>query len=223
MRRLANHLVALISTVAAIAAVSSLLATETLRIWVREHSSWVYGGLIIAALTTFLAVDWAMSLHRRYRNLKSFTKVACDHDKLLLHEILVLIPVDGDVITWLKNTFLVKRIPARRVDAITELRERLSLHPVGFDNREIDKVYRALIEAIESFESTVGRWVTYEDSNFTNLHVPLLMKESEEGEQKYYVAIGEIQEAAAALVGAYDTFLQACQRNGINIYDPALV
>ena len=61
------------------------------------------------------------------------------------------------------------------------------------------------------------------DSNFTNLHVPLLMKESEEGEQKYYVAIGEIEEAAAALVGAYDTFLQACQRNGINIYDPALV
>ena len=220
MKRLANHLVALISAVAAIAAVTALLASGTVKTWAREDSSWVYAGLVIAALIAFLAVDWAIGLHRQYRDLKASVNVVSDHDKRLLHEVLALIPLDGDLIMWLKNRFYSKRIPARQMDALRQISEQLSLHSVGFDNPQVNDAYRELLAAIEAFDEAVIQWAIYEHGKGNNLQVPLDMKESEGGEERYYAALREISDTVTCLVGAYDAFLQTCQQNGMSIYAP---
>jgi hypothetical protein len=219
MKRLANHLVALISAAAAIAAVTSLLASEAVRIWARNHSSWVYAGLIAAAFVALLAVDFAIGSARRYHNLKASLKVVSAHDKRLLREILALLPLDGEVMTWLKSAFFVKQIPVKSVDAIREVSQQLNLHPVGFDNPQVADAYQKLIAAIEALDAAITRWASYEDDSYSILHVPLSMKESKRGEELYYVALKEIADTVTMLVGEYDDFLGACRRSGMSIYD----
>ena len=51
----------------------------------------------------------------------------------------------------------------------------------------------------------------------TALTVPLRWKEGDNGDENYYGAIRELQEARSALVVAYDAFIATCQRNGMSI------
>lgn len=66
---------------------------------------------------------------------------------------------------WLKNDFFVKRIPTARVDAVNEIDRQLSLHPVGFDNEQVNDAYRKLTVAIETFEHRIVNCTAYENEN----------------------------------------------------------
>lgn len=221
MRRVINHLVALISAVAAVAALVPLLASEAVRTWAKGHSSWVYAGLVSAALAAFFAVDCAITLNRKCCSLEASIKPVSDHDKRFLHQILQQLPLNGEVITWLKHDFFVKRIPIARMDALVQAYEQLILYPVGFDNPEVQEEYQVLISWIESFISTVTQWARFDSDRRDALAVPLAMQESEQGEQGYYAALKDIGETVLALVAAYDSFISTCQRNGMDIYAPA--
>lgn len=222
MNRIGNSIYALIGLASAIITIVPFAVSDTVRLWVRNHSNWLYGALVLLVVAVTILLGYAKDLNRKYREIDASRKRASDHDTGMLHEVLTQIPPDGTIMTWLKTGFFVKRIPFANARAVEKLCQKLNMNPFGFDNTQVNDAYETLKAAIEDFDDEVTRSTIFEDKNYEengnyeNVHVPL--PKTREQEESYYATLKEIKDSVKRLTSAYDNFLKTCSANGLNIY-----
>jgi hypothetical protein len=138
---------------------------------------------------------------------------ATDHDRELYNRLMGLIPPGGEVIDWLKNNFMLKALPLRHVETITQVTKTMSLEVIGFDDKEVRDRYNDLRAAIDNFCS-VGLDYTWTDKGNNWLEVPNEWKDKDL--ERYKIAMTTIANARDTLVAAYGSFLQICHKNGVD-------
>jgi len=138
---------------------------------------------------------------------------ATAHDRELYHRLIGQIPPGGEVIDWLKNNFMLKALPLRHVETITQVAKTMSLEVIGFDDKEARDRYNDLRAAIDKFCSAVLDY-TWTDQGNNWLEVPNEWKDKDC--ERYNIAMTTIANVRNALVASYDSFLQACHQNGID-------
>ncbi len=138
---------------------------------------------------------------------------ATAYDRELYHRLMEQIPPDGKVIDWLKNNFMLKALPLRHVETITQVAKTMSLEVIGFDDKEARDRYNDLRAAIDNFCSE-GLDYTWTDQGNNWLEVPNEWKENDR--ERYDIAMTAIANSRNALVTAYDCFLRTCHEKGID-------
>jgi hypothetical protein len=216
MDRIGNRLYAIIGLVGAVITIVPWALSDTVRVWVRDHSNWLYGALVLASLALVLLLGYARDLNRENRELKTIRKKPSSNDRGMFREVLAQIPRDGVIMTWLKTEFFVKRIPLANLDAVDKVCQKLSMNPLEFDNRHVNDAYESFKAAIEDFYTEINQWTKLEDGNYEFCHVPLPV--DEEDEKTYYAALNEIKDSARKLISVYDDFLRTCSENGLDVY-----
>lgn len=217
MNRIGNRLYATIGLVGAVITIVPWALSNTVRVWGRDHSNWLYGALVLASLAVAIILGYARDLNRKCHELEESTKKPSSNDINMLHEVMAQVPRYGIIMTWLKSGFFAKSIPFARVEGVEQLRQKLSMNPLKFDNRQVNDAYEDFKVAIEDFCTVTTQWTRLEDGNYERLHVPLPV--DEEDEKTYYGALDEINDSTGKLISAYDNFLRTCTANGLDIYN----
>jgi hypothetical protein len=216
MKTVAKLIYSTISVAVAVIAFVSWVISDTVRVWSRNHSNWLYGALVIAVLAVIVVVNYAIRLYCENRELKAADKKPSRNDMNMLREIMTRIPRDGAIVTWLKTDFFVKAIPNASIEALDEIWHKLNINPLEFDDQQVNGAYENLKTAIESFSILITRYCQFEDRKYERLRVPLPTREGEE--RGYYDTLNEIKEGVGKLTSAYDSFLKTCSANGLDIY-----
>ena len=135
-------------------------------------------------------------------------------DRELFHRLLEQIPPDGQVIDWLKNNFMLKALPLRHFETVTQVAKSMSLEVIGFDDKEANDRYNDLARAIDSFCEQI-QYYTWADPGNNWLEVPTEWRDRKDPTQ-YDTAIFAIAEVRNAFVKAYDSFVQTCHKKAID-------
>lgn len=217
MNRIGNRLYAIIGLVGAVITIVPWALSNTVRVWVRDHSNWLYGALVLALLAVAIILGYARDLNRENTELKGARKRPSPNDVNMLREVMNQIPRDGAMMTWLKTDFFVKRIPYAETNALLKVWGRLNMNPLKFDDNQVNAAYEKFKSAIRDFDDLISRQCTFEDNGrYDTLRVPLYTGEAEA--KIYYQVLSEINEEVDKLTSAYDDFLRTCSANGLDIY-----
>jgi hypothetical protein len=217
MNRIGNRLYAIIGLVGAVITIVPWALSNTVRAWVGDHSNWLYGALVLALLAVALILGYARDLNRENTELKAARKTPSPNDVSMLREIMVQIPSDGTIMTWLKTDFFVKHIPYAKAEALRQVWQRLNMNPLKFDDNQVDAAYEKFKSAIGDFDTLITQHCNFEDNGkYDTLRVPLPRREAEA--RRYYQALNEMNEEVDKLTSAYDDFLRTCSANGLDIY-----
>jgi hypothetical protein len=222
MKTVVKLIYSTISVAVAVIAFVSWVVSATVRVWSRDHSNWLYGALVIAALAIIVIVTYSVNLNRENKELKAARKKPSRNDINMLREIMTQLPRDGAIITWLKTEFFVKAIPNASVEALDQIWHKLNMNPLEFNDQQVNAAYENLNSAMEAFAILITRYCQFEGRNYERLHVPLPTRDGEE--RGYYDTLNEIKEEVRSLTSAYDYFLKTCAANGLDIYatEPSL-
>ena len=180
VNRIGNRLYAVIGLIGAVITIVPWALSNTVRVWVRDHSNWLYGALVLVVLAVVIILGYARDLKRENKELKASGKRPSRNDVNMLRGIMAQIPKDGATMTWLKTGFLVKSIPSASMDAVDQICQSLSMNPLEFDNWQVNDAYENFRVALEDFSTEVTRATTFEDRNYQRLHVPLPTREEQE-------------------------------------------
>jgi hypothetical protein len=142
-----------------------------------------------------------------------------DHDRNLFHRLLEQIPPDGEVLNWLKNSFVLKYFPVRHLDSVAQVGKIMNLEVIGFDDKEANDRYNDLQHAISNFHDKV-LYYTFTDESCTRLEVPAEWRDRKD-RQQYNTAMATIAEVRDTFIAAYDSFLNACHEKGIDRGTPS--
>ena len=216
--RIGNRLYAIVGLVGAVITIVPWALSNTVRTWVGDHSNWLYGALVIASFSAAITLGYARDLNRENTELKAARKGPSANDVSMLREIMVQIPRDGTIMTWLKTEFFVKQIPYAKTEALLQVWRRLNMNPLKFDDNQVDTAYEKFKSAIEDFDTLITQHCNFEDNGkYDTLRVPLPRREAEA--RRYYRALNEINEEVGKLTSVYDDFLEICSANGMDIYN----
>ena len=151
----AKYVMSAIGVVLSISGFVALVTTQSVKTWVKGHPYPIYLALIVAVLVVAGTLDYAYSMRKRI-------KLPSDHDKKLYGAALERLPVNGAVISWLKNTEMTVSnnadFPADVLDALENTSEFSRTQPVGFDDTQLARSFDSLLEAIRGFCRTVDNW-----------------------------------------------------------------
>lgn len=218
MNQIRNRIYAIIGFASAVITILPWALSNTERVWVRDHSNWLYGVLVLAIIAVILILGYARDLNRKCRELAVSAKMPSRNDINMLRGIMVQIPRDGALMAWLKTSFIVKAIPYANIEILDELWNKLNMNPLEFDNQEVHNAYHGFMSAIEDFRALITLHCNFENNRkYDTLRVPLPAREGEE--KSYYEALNEIKEEVYKLTSAYDSFLKTCAANGLDIYN----
>ncbi len=187
-----------IGAIVTIGGLVSLLTSEAVKMWVRNHSYWVFLALTLSIAAAFVAVDYVRSKKR---------KEATEHDRSVVVKILDKIPPDGKAIVWLKELYISKYAPVEYLNVLDAVHDQMQLNVIGLDNAEANGAYDRLKIAIGNFHSLVSFNLFMDDDYKT-----MTASQSWPWEQWKEVS-HQLNEADDALVKAYDDFLRICHRN----------
>jgi hypothetical protein len=218
LKGIADNLLVVIGAVVTFGSFLALVYAKPVRSWVAKHPIQIYSALIVTLFALLLALNYARDLKNRYDALANAAGDAerpqpTSHDSALLRELLASMPPDGKIMEWLKQDFDSLQLPSERVSSLSQAGRKLTLDPVGFDNRSADGGYRELGAAIEAFCQKVREWA-YADARDTYLEVP--PEWQFEYRERYQTAIADIQQARQRVIEAYDGFLHTCHIAGID-------
>jgi hypothetical protein len=217
MKRIGNLLYVIIGLVAAAITIVPWALSNSVRVWVRDHSNWLYGALILASLVVVILLGYARDLNRENRELNTVRKSPSRNDVNMLREIMKQISHDGTIMTWLKVEFFPKAMPYAKIEALDQLQGTLHMNPFEFDDQQINVAYENFRSAIERFRISITRYCNFEENRkYDTLRVRPPEKPGEE--KDYYKEIDELYEEVEKLTSAYDDFLRACSANGLDIY-----
>jgi hypothetical protein len=217
MNRIGNRLYATIGLIGAVITIIPWALSNSVRVWARDHSNWLYGALVLASIALVIILGYARDLNRENRELNAARKRPTRNDVNMLREIMAQIPRDGTIMRWLKTGFFVKVIPYANLEDIDEALRKLSLNPLEFDDNQLNVAYERFMSALADFRALITLHCNFEDNRkYDTLRVPLPARESEA--KGYYEALNEIDEEVDKVTSAYDDFLRICSTNGLDIY-----
>jgi replicative DNA helicase len=159
-------------------------------------------------------VDMVSNDYPMFRPNAPIEVQATVHDRNLFRRLLEEIPPDGQVIDWLRNNFMLKAQPLRRFEIVERVAKTMSLEVIGFDDKEANDRYNDLRSAIDNFCDKIP-YYTETDPGNNWLELPADWRDKED-RQQYDTARSAIADARNAFVEAYDSFLQACHKRGID-------
>lgn len=133
MNRIGNRLYAIIGLVGAVITIVPWALSNTVRVWVRDHSNWLYVALVLASLALVIILGYARDLNRENKELNTARKRPSRNDINMLREIMIQIPRGGALMTWLKTGFFVKAIPYAKIEMLDQLWNRLNMNPVPLE------------------------------------------------------------------------------------------
>jgi hypothetical protein len=218
MNRISNRVYAIIGFASAVITILPWALSNTVRVWVREHSNWLYGVLVLAIIAVIVILGYARDLNRKCQELEASTKEPSRNDVNMLREIMKQIPRDGTIMTWLKVEFFAKAIPYAKIEALDQVQGTLHMNPFEFDDRQVNAAYENFGSAIGDFRVLITRYCNFEENRkYDTLRVRPPEKPGEE--RNYYKEIDELYEEVEKLTSAYDEFLRTCTANGLDIYN----
>jgi hypothetical protein len=110
MKRIGNTLYAIVGLVVGIITTALWALSNTVRVWVRDHSNWLRLVLMATISAVMVLVIYAIDLNRENIALKTEGSKLASNDTAMLHEILAQVPRHGAMMSWLKSEFFVKAI-----------------------------------------------------------------------------------------------------------------
>lgn len=164
MNRIGYRLYAIIGLVGAVITIIPWALSNTVRVWARDHSNWLYGALVLASVAVVIILGYARNLNRENRELNAARKRPSRNDTNMLREIMKQIPRDGTIMTWLKVDFFPKAIPCAKIDALDQVQQTLNMNPLGFDDQQVNTAYENLKSAIEDFRVLQTRYCKLVDN-----------------------------------------------------------
>ena len=137
------------------------------------------------------------------------------HDRQLYQRLLDQIPPDGKVMDWLKNNFMLKAQPLRRLEIVEQVAKAMSLEVIGFDDEEANGRYNDLRGAMENFCYTIS-YHTQLDAGHNWLELRSPAWGDEEDGRRHADALSAMTDVHSKIVEAYDSFLKTCHKKGID-------
>jgi NhaP-type Na+/H+ or K+/H+ antiporter len=196
-----RHLLSFIGAIVTIAGLLSLLTSQSVKTWIKDHSYLVFIVLILSVTTASVVIDYVLSKKRR---------IATAHDRKIAEGLLNELPPDGSLIVWLKEFFISKSIPVKYLDLLEHIASQMHLNVVGLDNPEANQAYRRLESSAYELHSLACF------NLFTNEDYTLMQNSPDWPWEQWQEASKQISEARSALVEAYDEFLQVCHKGGLD-------
>lgn len=201
LERILKHFVSVVGVTLTMVTFVSLIASKSVRIWVKSNSYDVFVALIISVAVTFVSIDFVTNRKRRE---------ASDHDRRLVANFLNEMPPGGEAMAWLRKDTVWNSIPCAVLDTLDVTLEQIQLDPVGFDNRPVNESYKRLEEAMETYRVHVSlKMFMSSDSNRMSLSSQWPSEQRKE-------AADLIEGEQGILVAAYDKFLIACHQHRLD-------
>jgi hypothetical protein len=215
MDKISKNLLALISAIVAIAGFWSIIASSSVRAWVKGHFTLIFYGLVATTLALMLSIDYAIRTRRSYRNLSQsyIQQTATEHDRRMYREFISKLQPDSGAMRWLKQDFLRKAIPLDKFKLFESLNDSFDLDPVGFDDPLVQAAYLSLQSEIGKMCASINYWTWADDGNVW-LSVPLDWRDSQP--EKYLRVTEEIDEGRLGIIVAYDEFLLTCHNQHLD-------
>lgn len=198
---LMKHLWSLVGGVVTLAGLLSLLASKSVKSWVKGHSYLIFIILIITVAIAFVVIDFILNRKRRQ---------ATEHDRRVVGDLLRALPPNGTVIVWLKDSFISKSVPIRYAEILEGVLNQMRFNVVGLDNLQANEAYGKMRDAIEKFIYLT----TF--NLFSNRDHTVAQKSPEWPWEQWEKASNEIDESCTALISTYDGFLRVCHKNQLD-------
>lgn len=210
MGPLANYAIYIVTTIVTIVTFVGFLASDSLKIWVKTHSAWVFYALIFLFIVAGALLNYLIEEKRRNRELREAAAKPSDHDRKLFQMLTTALPSDGAVIEWLKENFIANRFLGKDFNVIQSTLRSMRLRSLEFDDAELEASYDQLHASLQGFEDAAleSLWI---DSSGQWLSIP---QEWEDG--RFSKAVDEINEARLDLVEKYDNLLEVAHKKGID-------
>lgn len=219
---LANYALAFVGAVVAMAGFVALVTAKSVKAFVKDHPYPLYIALVIAVLTISATLNYVRFLRRENARLTCLAsrESPTSNDVRYFAGLMVDLPIDGAVMTWLKRTRIdelrVTDIPADVLTTLDRTVQRSRLRPVGFDDPQINASFAAFTLAIAAFADAVEQWTFLHQSSHwrgdSDVSASPLIPPW--GEHSSTRALCECQ---AGLIAAYDALIVTAHGRGIDI------
>jgi hypothetical protein len=218
--QLGNNLLAIVGVVSSIAGFVSLVASKQLRSFVKIYSYPICVSLIIVALALLVTLDYVQTVRRQRNQLQAAADRLRElrpsaHDIRLFTEILAELPLDGPVITWLRQTNAaalgLADVPADVLTALDRTVRRLERRPVGFDDDRVARALADFVSAVGNYRMNLETWtLMLQNVAPANAVDPLLSNDTDP-------ITGVLADSQHQLLQAYDSFIMTAHKRGIDI------
>ena len=164
---LGRYMLAIIGAAVTISGFVALITASAAREFVKTHPYPIYIAFIVTLVMLLAVLNYVSTLRGKNAYLTSVVDQSARprvtvHDVRYYSEVLSDIPVNGPVITWLKEAEMaeldVVDVPADVLTALERTADRPRLRPVGFDDPEVAAAFHALTAGITAFRGSVEQW-----------------------------------------------------------------
>jgi hypothetical protein len=201
---LGRYMLAIIGAAVTISGFVALITASAAREFVKTHPYPIYIAFIVTLVMLLATLNYVSALRGKNAHLTSVVAQSArpkvtGHDVRYYSEMLSDIPVNGPVITWLKEAEVaeldVVDVPADVLTALERTADRPRLQPVGFDDPKVAAAFHALTAAIAAFRCSVEQWT---------------LAASRPG------AAVELKACHQRLLHAYDEFIVTAHKHGLD-------
>jgi hypothetical protein len=212
MGRLGNYAITFITTIMTIVGFVGFVTSKPLDAWTKTHSEVVFFGFIVFFMATGASFNYFLEEKKKYQKLKESTARVepSEHDRKLFKDFMAMLPPDGSVIVWLKETSVPDAFLRKDFEAFEAALRGMEQQSLQFDNSKVEVGYGQLHEAMQKFENVTMHYMLKDPGG------PWLQLPSEWDRERSDKAAGEINQIRLDLTRKYGKFLDLAHQDGID-------
>ncbi|MFE3901348.1 hypothetical protein ACFXPY_13600 [Streptomyces sp. NPDC059153] len=197
-------------------AAALFLLSPEVREWLKANYFFVsISGLLLIAAVVALANSLmthraaVADLQKEVRELTARLAAPTSHDAEMFTAINDHASPQAPYIVWLRENFLVTRVPSNGFHELERMIEFFEREPRGFDDADLDGAYRCFSEAGRDLINKISEHMWSEGDGSTRLEVPREWELTQP--ERLERAISEIEEAHDLFIVSYDDLFRAAQ------------
>ena len=214
-----KYILSIMGGILTLTAFITLITAKPVGAFVRKHPYPIYLAFILTVLMLLATLNYTQALRKRNAELKAAqahpgSSLPSGHDVRFFADALSDVPVDGQVIAWLRRVRIAelkpREFPADVLSALQKTSARPRTRPVGFDNQDIANALQTFLEAIDDFCAAVEAWtLVYYTARWQDAASNNAAEDQEAGTSVLEVSHAE-------LIRAYDAFIITAHSHGVD-------